>query len=317
MKCLVTGAAGFIGSHLCEALLQEGHEVLGLDAFTDNYDPAIKRANLAALISSPGFRFLEENLTSPDWPGRVGSADWVFHLAARPGVRSSWGKDFSAYCDHNILAAQRLLEACLELKPQKVVFASSSSVYGNARRLPVRERSPLRPLSPYGATKLAGELLCRIYWANHRLPVCMLRYFTVYGPRQRPDMAFARWIAAILEGQPIHIFGDGRQTRDFTFVSDAVKATILAAERASPGDIYNIAGGARVSPRDILGLFTEITARAPQVCWEESQKGDVRHTWADTTLARQCLGYLPQVGLQEGLLAQFDAASALRISCQQ
>ncbi|NIM06680.1 MAG: NAD-dependent epimerase/dehydratase family protein [Armatimonadetes bacterium] len=308
MNCLVTGAAGFIGSHLCEELLNNGHRVVGIDAFTDNYDPAIKRHNLAGFASHPGFRLLESDLTFADCWQSVGAVDWLFHLAARPGVRTSWGDDFSVYCEHNILATQRLLEACLELQPQKIIFASSSSVYGNARRLPVKETSPVRPISPYGATKLAGEHLCRIYWTNHHLPICMLRYFTVYGPRQRPDMAFSRWIKALLDDEPIRLFGDGRQMRDFTFVSDAVRATILAAERGAPGDIYNIAGGAHVSVGDVLSLLAETTGRTPQVHREARQKGDARNTWADTSSARQALGFVPQVTLKEGLKAQFEAA---------
>jgi len=307
VNCLVTGAAGFIGSHLCEALLEEGHAVVGIDAFTDNYEAAIKRANLAGVANHLRFRLLEENLLSSAWRGRVGKVEWVFHLAARPGVRTSWGEDFSAYCDENILATQRLLEACLEVKPEKVIFASSSSVYGNARRLPVRESSPLRPISPYGATKLAAEYLCQAYRASQGLPVCILRYFTVYGPRQRPDMAFSRWIKALCEGKPVVVFGDGRQTRDFTFVSDAARAALLAAEHASSGDIYNIAGGARASAREVLELLAEISGYLPQVHWERVQRGDARHTWADTTFARQRLGFAPQVGLREGLVAQVAA----------
>ena len=305
MNCLVTGAAGFIGSHLSETLLAEGHRVVGVDAFTDNYAAGLKRANLARCLADANFQLLEADLCGGDWANRIGEVQWVFHLAARPGVRTSWGEDFATYCAHNILATQRLLEFCVRLAPQKVVFASSSSVYGSARRLPVRESSPLRPISSYGATKLAGEHLCRIYHTNHGLPVVALRYFTVYGPRQRPDMAFARWISALLEDQPIVIFGDGRQTRDFTFVSDVVRATLLAAQVGRPGDTYNIAGGSRTSPREVLEMLTEISGRKPQVSRQPVQKGDPRHTWADTTKAREQLGYAPKVSLKDGLAAQF------------
>ena len=309
MNCLVTGAAGFIGSQLSETLLAEGHRVVGVDAFTDNYAAGLKRANIARGLADANFRLLEADLCSGGWEGSVGEIDWVFHLAARPGVRTSWGEDFATYCAHNILATQRLLETCVTWQPQKIVFASSSSVYGSARRLPVRESSPLRPISPYGVTKLAGEHLCRIYRTNHNLPVVALRYFTVYGPRQRPDMAFARWISALLEDQPIIFFGDGRQTRDFTFVSDVVRATLLAAQVGRPGDTYNIAGGSRTSPREVLELLTEISGRKPQVTRQPVQKGDPRHTWADTGLARQRLGFSPQVGISDGLAAQFSAAA--------
>jgi nucleoside-diphosphate-sugar epimerase len=309
MHCLVTGAAGFIGSHLCEALLAEGHQVLGIDAFTDNYDPARKRANLALYAGHPHFSFLENNLLSLDLAQVVGKADWIFHLAARPGVRTSWGEDFSIYCEQNVLATQRLLETCLKLKPKKVVFASSSSIYGDARRLPVKETSPQKPISPYGATKLMGEHLCRIYRTNYRVPVCALRYFTVYGPRQRSDMAFDLWISALLSGRPLPIFGDGKQIRDFTFVSDAVAATIAAAKSGKPGEAYNIAGGSQVSVKEVVALLEQITGRAAQVSWEEKPKGDARHTWADITLAKTRLGYSPKVDLLPGLTAQVEAMS--------
>lgn len=262
MYCLVTGAAGFIGSHLCEALLAEGHQVLGIDAFTDNYDPWRKRANLTLYAQHPNFCFLEDNLLSLNLAEAVGKVDWVFHLAARPGVRTSWGKDFVIYCEQNILATQRLLEACLQLKPKKVVFASSSSIYGDARRLPVKETSPQKPISPYGATKLMGEQLCRIYKTNYKVPVCALRYFTVYGPRQRTDMAFSLWIASLLSSRPLPIFGDGQQIRDFTFVSDAVAATMAAARLGKPGEAYNIAGGSQVSVKEVVALLEQITGRS-------------------------------------------------------
>ncbi len=307
MNCLVTGAAGFIGSHLCEALLAQGHRVVGLDAFTDNYAASIKRGNLVALNTHASFRLVEDNLLSPDWPPQIGEVDWVFHLAARPGVRTSWGADFSTYCEQNLLATQRLLEVCLGLRPQKIVFSSSSSVYGNARRLPVRETSPLHPISPYGATKLAAEHICQVYRMNYRLPICLLRYFTVYGPRQRPDMAFSRWIAALEEGQPIRLFGDGRQSRDFTFVADAVRANILAAEKAKPGEVFNVAGGSQVTMREVVELMGELAGKSPQVQFESAQKGDARRTWADTSRARERLGFTPKVALRQGLSEQIAA----------
>jgi nucleoside-diphosphate-sugar epimerase len=308
MHCLVTGAAGFIGSHLCEALLAEGHQVLGIDAFTDNYEPALKRANLALYAQHPNFSFLEGNLLDLDLAQAAGKVDWIFHLAARPGVRTSWGEDFKIYCEHNILATQRLLEACLKLKPKKVVFASSSSIYGDARRLPVKETSPQKPISPYGATKLMGEQLCRIYKTNYKVPVCALRYFTVYGPRQRTDMAFSLWIAALLSGRPLPIFGDGQQIRDFTFVSDAVAATMAAAKLGKPGEAYNIAGGSQVSVKEVVALLEQITGRSAQVSWEKKPKGDARHTWADITLAKTRLDYAPKVELRQGLTEQVEAA---------
>lgn len=307
MNCLVTGAAGFIGSHLSESLLENGHRVVGLDCFTDSYDPALKHENLAGALAHPDFNFVEEDLLNDTWREQLPEIDWIFHLAARPGVRSSWGADFSLYCQHNILATQKLLEAALELQPKMIVFASSSSVYGEAQELPVKESSPLAPISPYGATKLACEHLCRIYHTNFDLPICTLRYFTVYGPRQRPDMAFSIWIKALLEKRPIRIFGDGLQTRDFTYVSDNVRATILAAERGEPGNIYNIAGGSRTSPKEVLATLSEISGRRADVRFEEAQKGDPRHTWADTSQAREGLGFVPRTSLKGGLGLQYAA----------
>ena len=304
MNCLVTGAAGFIGSHLCEALLKEGHQVTGLDALTDFYDPAIKRANLSHFLNHPQFCWLEADLVSSPWAEKVEQIDWIFHLAARAGVRTSWGDDFSAYCEQNILATQMLLKACIELQPKKIVFASSSSVYGNAKRLPIKETIALRPISPYGATKVAAEHLCRIYQENFGLPICILRYFTVYGPRQRPDMAFSRWISALRVEQPIQIFGDGNQTRDFTFVADTVRANMLAAERGIPGEIYNIAGGSNVSPRQVIEMLAELTGLTPKISWEDAKKGDPRHTLADVSKAKDRLGFTSQVSLREGLAAQ-------------
>src|SRR5579872_1548111 len=229
-RSIVTGAAGFIGSHLAERLIALGHDVVGIDSFTPYYDPTIKRANVAGLLNSPRFQLIEANLATADLEPIVAGADYVFHQAAQAGVRASWGSSFSGYTEYNVLATQRLLEALKEHRPRKVVYASSSSVYGDAA-LPMRETARPQPVSPYGVTKLAAEHLCHLYWANYGVPAVSLRYFTVYGPRQRPDMGFNRFLRAALTGQPIHRFGDGEQTRDFTFVEDAVSATMAAGDR--------------------------------------------------------------------------------------
>ena len=302
---LVTGAAGFIGSHLCERLLQAGHRVVGLDAFTDYYPRAVKEANLATLRTRPDFRFLEVDLARADLAPVVAEADFIFHQAGQPGVRASWGKEFDVYVEDNILATQRLLEAARgSTRLQRLVFASSSSVYGEARDLPLREESPTRPYSPYGVTKLAAEHLCALYHSNHGLPTVALRYFTVYGPRQRPDMGFHKFIRAALSDRPIVLYGDGEQTRDFTYVADAVEANWLALAPRAVGEVFNVGGGSRCSVNQVLASLEEILGRPIRRDHRPTQPGDVRHTWADTTRAREVLGFSPRVSLQEGLARQ-------------
>lgn len=304
---LVTGAAGFIGSHLCERLLREGHAVVGLDAFFDYYSRRLKERNLAALLAQPQFRFLELDLTRADLAPIVAGADQIFHQAGQPGVRPSWGKDFDVYVDCNIRATQRLLEAAKgSSRLRRLVFASSSSVYGDTRDLPVREGSLPQPFSPYGVTKLAAEHLCGLYHANHGVPTVALRYFTVYGPRQRPDMGFNTFIQAALQDRPIVVYGDGEQTRDFTYVADAVEANWLALQPAAVGRIFNIGGGSRVSVNQVLATLEEILGRPIRREHRSPQPGDVRHTWADTTRARDLLGYAPRVSLREGLASEVE-----------
>lgn len=299
---LVTGAAGFVGSHLCERLLGEGHRVIGLDAFADYYPRPVKEANLAGLRGAADFRFVEGDLMRVDLAPLVDEADYVFHQAGQPGVRPSWGKDFEVYVDCNIRATQRLLETAKAAgRLQGLVYASSSSVYGESRDLPLREDSVARPYSPYGVTKLAAEHLCSLYHANYGLPTVSLRYFTVYGPRQRPDMAFHRFIRAALEDRPIVVYGDGEQTRDFTFVADAVEANWLAAGGRGVGQVFNIGGGSRCSVNQILATLEEILGRPIRRERRPSQPGDVRHTWADTRRARDILGFAPKVSLRDGL----------------
>jgi UDP-glucose 4-epimerase len=305
MRALVTGAAGFIGSHLCTALLDAGAVVAGIDCFTDYYPRAIKEMNLAALKGRPGFSFTEAALQDADLAALLNGATHVFHLAGQAGVRKSWGGDFDVYIRDNIRATQRLLEALVKMPIQKYVYSSSSSVYGNDVPLPMREDAYLQPLSPYGVTKLAGEHLGHLYLANHGVPVVSLRYFTVYGPRQRPDMAFHRFLSAARDGTSITVYGDGEQTRDFTFVSDIVAANVAAAAQGRPGSVYNIGGGSRVTLNHVLELIHRVTGKTVAVERAPDQKGDMRHTYADTSAARRDLDFTPRVTLEHGLDQQY------------
>jgi UDP-glucose 4-epimerase len=305
MKALVTGAAGFIGSHLTAALLDKGATVVGVDCFTDYYPRAIKEKNVAENKLRESFRFAETRLQDADLPALLADVTHVFHLAAQAGVRKSWGKDFRTYTDHNIDATQQLLEACVGRQLTRFVYASSSSVYGDSATIPMREDALPQPVSPYGVTKLSGEQLGYLYHVNYQVPATAVRYFTVYGPRQRPDMAFHKFIKAALKDEEIVLYGDGEQTRDFTFISDAVVATIAAAERGVPGRAYNVGGGSRVTMNQVITLIEEVVGRPVKVRREETQKGDMRDTYADTSLARKDLGFEPKVSLREGIEAEY------------
>jgi len=300
---LVTGAAGFIGSHLCERLLADGHHVRGVDRFSPYYDRAAKEANLALSRTCDTFELLEADLAKTDMGALLADVDGVFHLAAQPGVRASWGEGFVDYVHDNVVATQKLLEAlCGQRIP--LVLASSSSVYGDAENLPVSEvGAGLLPVSPYGLTKLAIEHLARIYVAQHGVHAVALRYFTVYGPRQRPDMAFTRFVRAALAGETLRILGDGEQSRDFSFVADVVEATI-AALGAPAGRVYNIGGGEPTTLNAVLATIAGLVDRPVTVAREAQALGDVRHTWADTTRARRELGWAPRTCLRDGLAAQ-------------
>lgn len=301
---LVTGAAGFIGSHLCERLLEEGEEVVGLDCFTDYYDPALKRRNLARLHQGSRFRLIDADLRLVPLEPVLAGVDAVFHQAAQAGVRASWGRGFSEYSSINIDATQRLLTACRGSggKLTRFIYASSSSIYGDAPRYPTAEDDPKLPVSPYGVTKLAGELLVRLHAAQYGLPATSLRYFTVYGPRQRPDMGFHRFFTAIERDEPVTLFGDGEQTRDFTYVSDAVEANIRAWRTpCEPGSAFNIGGGSRVSVMRVIEMIEKVSGRRAKLVHAPRSAGDVLHTGADATRAREILGHAPQVGLEEGL----------------
>ena len=305
MKALVTGGAGFIGSHLCERLLDDGASVTAIDCFTDYYPRAIKEANIAAMQNRPGYRFVEASIAEADLPALLEGTTHVFHLAAQAGVRKSWGREFRIYTALNVDATQILLEACVGRPIERVVYASSSSVYGDEASLPMHEELPLHPVSPYGVTKLAAEQLCHLYFVNHGVPTVSLRYFTVYGPRQRPDMGFHRFFSALLDGRPLVQYGDGQQTRDFTFVADAAWATQAAGVRGVPGRVYNIGGGSRVSLRQVFDLLGRVTGREVRVDRQPVQKGDMRDTYADTTRAQADLGFAPSVTLEEGLGAMY------------
>ncbi|MFQ6110874.1 MAG: NAD-dependent epimerase/dehydratase family protein [Nitrospinota bacterium] len=304
MRYLLTGCAGFIGSHLAEALLEKGEEVIGVDNFSNYYPRPTKEENLQALKGRKGFRFIEGNLREMPLEGLVDEVEGVVHLAAQAGVRGSWGRSFDAYIGDNILATQRLLEASRGKPLRLFLYASSSSVYGDSPEMPLQEDGPLRPNSPYGVTKLAGEHLSFLYWRNYGLPAVALRYFTVFGPRQRPDMAIHRFISALLKGEELTLFGDGQQSRDFTYVEDAVSGTIRAIERGEPGKVYNLGGGCPCTVKDLIATLEELNGRRARLRRVEAQPGDVRHTAADITRARKELGFEPRVSLKEGLLAQ-------------
>lgn len=307
---LVTGAAGFIGSHLVEECLERGWRVRAIDALTPYYDPEVKRQNSERLAQHPACDYIEGDLIEA-LPEVLEGVDFVLHLAAQAGVRQSWGHEFDVYTYLNVTTVQRLFEAAKHFPVQKLVFASSSSVYGDAETVPTPEDSILRPVSPYGATKATGEHLANLYWRSYGLPVVSVRYFTVYGPRQRPDMAFSRAIGAALDGGEFTVFGDGRQTRDFTFVSDAVAGTLAAAERGVSGEAYNLGGGSRVSMREVLDLI-DCIAGPLRVRYAKRQRGDARDTAADISRARAELGFAPSHHLEEGLRAQLEWQRAAR-----
>jgi nucleoside-diphosphate-sugar epimerase len=307
-KTIVTGAAGFIGSHLVEALLQQGQEVIAVDQFNDYYDPRLKHKNLAHLQNSPQFTLITGNIQDLQWSELLKDVEVIYHQAAQAGVRASWGAGFRHYTERNISATQVLLEAAKDAENLKrFVFASTSSVYGDAETLPTHEQIPPQPVSPYGITKLAAERLCMLYHKNFGVPIVALRYFTVYGPRQRPDMAFHKFFKAVLQDEAIPIYGDGQQTRDFTFVSDAIAANLAAATvPEAVGEVFNIGGGSRVVLAEVLDTMAEIVGKPIRKNYISKAMGDARHTAADVSKARQILGYQPQVSLREGLTQEWE-----------
>ncbi|HEY2597967.1 MAG TPA: NAD-dependent epimerase/dehydratase family protein [Candidatus Dormibacteraeota bacterium] len=306
MRVVVTGVAGFIGSHLGERLLAAGHDVVGIDCFADYYERARKEHNLERSRSHDRFHFEPADLVDADLAPLLDGADVVYHLAGQPGVRPSWGNQFDRYVRDNVIATQRLLEALKKSPIKRFVFAGSSSVYGDAERFPTKETALPRPLSPYGVTKLAAEHLTLLYTRNFGIPAVSVRYFTVYGPRQRPDMAFSRFMQAMSDGEDIEVFGDGDQTREFTYVSDAVDGTIKAATADVVGQIFNLGGGSRVTVNKVLATLEEISGLSVRRQNLPAALGDPRHTGASINLARERLGWEPRVSLAEGLAKQWE-----------
>lgn len=309
-RALVTGCAGFIGSHLCEALLARGDAVVGVDCFTDYYSREQKEANLATLRGKPRFELVDGDLNELPLPSLLEGVEVVYHLAAQPGVRLSFGEGFRAYLRDNVQATQCLLEAAAEANLMSFVYASSSSVYGEQEAYPVTEAAPLRPVSPYGATKVITEQLAGAFWRSAGVPVVGMRYFTVYGPRQRPDMAFSRFLASALAAEPLTVLGDGSQVREFTYVADIVAATLTAAERGERGAVYNVGGGDAVALRDVIELLGVLLGDRPALRHLEPAPGDPKRTHADISRAARDLGYLPSTPLVDGLAAQLAALRA-------
>jgi UDP-glucose 4-epimerase len=307
---LVTGAAGFIGSHLCERLLSAGVRVTGVDCFTDYYDPALKRRNLERAKASDGFSLLELDLGRDDL-ARLPDVSVVFHQAAQAGVRASWGAEFAGYVHHNVLATQRLLERYRDAKLERFVYASSSSVYGDAERYPTPETLLPRPFSPYGVTKLAGEHLVLLYGRNFGLPVSALRYFTVYGPRQRPDMAFHKFCRALLRGEAIPVYGDGKQSRDFTFIDDAIEANLRAWRQSASQGVYNVGGGSQVEVLEAIRILEGALGVKAQIRFEARPPGDPLRTRADATRIAADLGFAPATPIEKGLAAEAQWAREL------
>jgi UDP-glucuronate 4-epimerase len=303
VKYLVTGAAGFIGSHLADALRDRGHDVVGLDCFTDYYDVALKEEN------ARGHEILRLDLARD--PIDLDGIDGVFHLAGQPGVRS-FGDVFETYLERNVLASQRLFETAAR-DGVRVVFASSSSIYGEAEEYPTAEDVPPRPVSPYGITKLTCEHLARATARSFGLDVVVLRYFNAYGPRQRPDMAFTRIARCLAEGRPFDLFGDGLQSRSFTYVGDVVRGTIAAMEAGS--GTYNVGGGEEATMLETIAILEELAGRPLEMRSHPAVPGDQRRTKADTTLIREALGWQPETTLRDGLAAQWEWAAA-RVAAQ-
>lgn len=309
MRCVVTGAAGFIGSHLCEDLLRRGHTVVGVDCFTPYYPPQLKAHNQAVVLAHPHYHFYAADLRRDPLDPIVDDADAIFHLAAMPGLPKSWS-DFDGYWTCNVQGTQRLLDAVRQSagRLRRLVLASTSSVYGKLAL--GNEAAPTRPVSPYGVTKLAAEHLAQAYAEAYDLPLVTLRYFSVYGPRQRPDMAYNRFLRALLRDEPIEVFGDGQQVRGNTFVTDCVEATVAALE-APVGEVYNVGGGESAAVLDVIHRLEEITGRKAVVTFKSPRLGDQRQTFADTTKIRSHLRWQPRTRLDDGLARQWQWQSGL------
>ena len=302
----VTGVAGFIGSNIAEKLLHDNFKVIGIDSFTDYYPKKIKENNLKICLKNENFFFVNDDLFYLDLIPIFKKCQYIFHMSAQPGVRSSWGSQFETYVKENVLVTQRILEAAKNVDSiEKIVMASSSSVYGEQKGKMNEENTFTKPISPYGVTKLAAENLCRIYGENYNLPITSLRYFTVYGPRQRPEMAFMQFIKAALTDREIAVYGDGSQTRDFTYIDDIVDASISCIESKLSQEILNIGGGFVVSINDILKLLTDISQTELKISYTPKQKGDVIHTEADISKAVRLIDYKPKTKIKDGLMQEF------------
>jgi nucleoside-diphosphate-sugar epimerase len=312
-RAVVTGVAGFIGSTLARQLLDDGWSLVGVDALTPYYDIASKRRNLERLSGPPRFEFHELDLATAALDPLLDGADVVFHLAGQPGVRLSWAEGFDTYLTHNVLVTQRILESQRRRGAGRVVYASSSSVYGNVEEVPTPESAPTRPYSPYGVTKLAGEQLCDSYRENFGVESVVLRYFTVYGPRQRPDMALHRMIEATIDGAPFMLFGDGAQIRDFTYVGDIVDATIRAGiAPGAAGSTFNVAGGGATTMNELIEIVGAAVGAPVVLDRREAQHGDVRATGGDISRTAPALGWHPQTSLRDGVAAQVTWHRSLR-----
>jgi len=298
MKAFVTGCAGFIGSHLTDSLLENGYEVIGIDCFTDYYPRSLKESNISNALKNINFKLIDKDILNME---KFPEVDYVFHLAAQPGVRASWGENFETYTKNNIEATQKLLEFYKNKKIKKMIYSSSSSVYGDTT-LPMKEDSLLKPVSPYGVTKLAAENLCYLYYKNYGVPTVSLRYFTVFGPRQRPDMAIHKFVKAIESDEYITVFGDGAQTRDFTYVNDIANANILAAENEIVGEVFNIGGGSRISVGDLIKKIENLSGKEAKIKYIEKEKGDVRDTLADVSKARNMFDFKAKTDVNNGLV---------------
>lgn len=306
MKVCITGVAGFIGSRIAKRLLAQDMDVVGLDCFTDYYERALKEKNLEQIKDHPRFTFFEKNIFDFDFPAELTKGDAIFHIAAQPGVRASWGEEFEIYTSNNVLATQRLLESVKDVGLSKIIYAGSSSVYGDVNTFPMQETDTPKPVSPYGVTKLAAEHLNMLYYRNFNVPTVSLRYFTVYGPGQRPDMAFNRFCKALINQTQMPLYGNGEQTRDFTFVDDIVTGTVAALDADCAGQVINIGGGSRISLMECIHILEDISGAKAIIDESATQKGDVKHTAADISKARKLLGYDPKTSVKEGLVAEFE-----------
>jgi len=304
---IVTGVAGFIGSHIAESLLDKKFRVIGIDSFTDYYSKRIKKNNIRKCLRSKNFSFIEKDILRFDLSSLLKKGEYIFHEAAQPGVRSSWGKEFETYVKNNIIVTQRLLEFSKDNKKlKKIVIASSSSVYGNQSGKMIENSTITMPVSPYGTTKLAAENLAMLYHKNFGMPITALRYFTVYGPRQRPDMAFTKFITSAIKKEKITIYGNGKQTRDFTYISDVVNANISCISNDVSGKILNIGGGHIISINDILKEIKTITNQDLKISYLSKQPGDVERTEADIKNAKKFLKFQPKIKVRQGLIIQTE-----------